>query len=57
LVITGKGTGILRESLPGWLDAPLFRGMISAFGAAAQKHGGAGAYYIMLKRKRTSHGA
>lgn len=57
LVITGKGSGILRESLPGWLDAPTLRGAIVSFSPAAQKHGGTGAYYILLKRKRSTHGA
>jgi len=56
LVITGKGRGenmgVLREALPSWLQTPALRPMILAFDMAKQKHGGAGAYYILLKRKR-----
>lgn len=52
LVITGKGSGILRESLPDWLTSPNLSGAILAFDVAKQKHGGTGAYYILLKRKR-----
>jgi|CXWL01.1.fsa_nt_gi DNA-nicking Smr family endonuclease len=52
LVITGKGSGILRSSLPDWLTAPNLSEAILAFDVAKQKHGGAGAYYILLKRKR-----
>ncbi len=52
LVITGKGSGILRSSLPDWLTAPNLSKEILAFDVAKQKHGGAGAYYILLKRKR-----
>lgn len=52
LVITGKGSGILRESLPAWLDSPSLSGAILAFDVAKPKHGGTGAFYILLKRKR-----
>ena len=49
---TGKGTGVLRESLPGWLTHPDLRPMVLAVDGARPKHGGGGAYYILLKRKR-----
>lgn len=52
LVITGKGSGILRSSLPYWLSASDLSGYILAFDVAKPKHGGDGAYYILLKRKR-----
>lgn len=52
LVITGKGSGILRASLPRWLTAPNLNKSILAFDVAKAKHGGDGAYYILLKRKR-----
>lgn len=55
LVITGKGSGILRDSLPRWLSAPGINNLILAFDVAQQKHGGAGAYYILLKRKRKTN--
>jgi DNA-nicking Smr family endonuclease len=52
LVITGKGSGILRSALPRWLTAPNLNKSILAFDVAKAKHGGDGAFYILLKRKR-----
>ena len=52
LVITGKGSGILRSSLPNWLTTANLGEHILAFDVAKPKHGGDGAYYILLKRKR-----
>lgn len=52
LVITGKGSGILQQALPKWLDSPDISGQILAYDEAKAKHGGSGAYYILLKRKR-----
>jgi len=54
LVITGKGSGILRSSLPKWISTPDLQPLILAFDSAKDKHGGAGAYYILLRRKRGS---
>lgn len=53
LVITGKGSGILRSALPHWLASSGLNGAILAFDVAKAKHGGNGAYYILLRRKRT----
>lgn len=68
LVITGKGQkredepedsflpgqmrGVLKDALPGWLAEPGLRAMVLAFDTARLKHGGSGAYYILLRRKR-----
>ena len=57
LVITGKGDtkdegGVLRAMLPQWLNEPANRARILAFEVAQPKHGGAGALYVLLKRKR-----
>jgi DNA-nicking Smr family endonuclease len=62
LVITGKGVrkdvsetpgkGILREMLPVWLAEPGLRPMVLALDQAKQNHGGSGAYYVLLRRKR-----
>lgn len=56
LVITGKGKsgaiGVLRETLPHWLEEPGIRAMILAYDSAKPKHGGSGAYYILLRRRR-----
>ncbi len=70
LVITGKGKrsfhengetymangrkGALRESLPQWVNSPQLSSHVLAFHTAQQKHGGAGAYYILL-RKNDGH--
>ena len=55
LVITGKGKaggGILRESFPGWLALDEVKPLILRAIAAKPKHGGEGAFYVLLKRKR-----
>ncbi len=58
LVITGKGLrapgemGVLRDAVPRWLNAPLIRPLILAFAPAPPRDGGAGALYVLLKRKR-----
>ena len=60
LVITGKGltrnsTGVLRKRLPEWLNKPKCREVTLSFCAARPEHGGEGAFYILLKRKRNRH--
>lgn len=58
LIITGKGgsyaqdRGILRRALPLWLDAPELRPMILTLAPAKPEHGGDGAVYVLLRRKR-----
>jgi DNA-nicking Smr family endonuclease len=61
LVITGKGVrkagenaakGVLREMLPAWLEEPGLRPLVLACDVAKPKHGGSGAYYVLLRRKR-----
>lgn len=56
LVITGKGTrpggGVLRASVPRWLNLPPHRARILSFGAARPKDGGDGALYVLLRRRR-----
>ena len=60
LVITGKGSradeygriGLLRQRTPQWLSAPRLRNRILAIHQAQIQHGGAGAFYVLLKRRR-----
>lgn len=56
LVITGKGSregaGVLRSQVPRWLNEPALRGAVLAFAYAQPKHGGQGALYVLLKRRR-----
>lgn len=54
LVITGRGLrsgGVLRQTVPRWLDAPGLREMVLAFGPARIEHGGEGALYVLLRRR------
>lgn len=54
LVITGKGLageGILRQSVPRWLNEPEFRMMVSGISEASPTHGGSGALYVRIKRQ------
>jgi DNA-nicking Smr family endonuclease len=55
LVITGKGVsgdGVLRRRVPDWLaEAPL-REHVAGVSEAHRHHGGEGALYVALKRKR-----
>lgn len=55
LVITGKGVqgdGVLRRRAPDWLGAPHLSHIVSGISEAHRRHGGAGALYVALKRKR-----
>lgn len=56
LVITGKGKlfdpSVIRTSLPSWINQLSIRPFILCFCEAIPKHGGAGAFYILLKKKR-----
>ena len=56
LVITGKGRdqeqGILRRQVPLWLEAPDLRDLVVGFDTAHMGHGGAGALYVRVRRKR-----
>jgi DNA-nicking Smr family endonuclease len=56
IVITGKGgageDGVLKRRLPAWLEAPDLRPHIAGYAEAHRRHGGAGAYYVFLKRTR-----
>ncbi len=57
LVITGKGRvsrdgGVLRAEVPRWLDQAPNRARVLAVTHAQPKHGGGGALYVLLKRKR-----
>jgi DNA-nicking Smr family endonuclease len=55
LVVTGK-SGVLREEVPRWLNQQPNRARLIAFAAAQPRHGGAGALYLLLKRRREEPG-
>ena len=53
LIITGKGKeeeGVLRKMLPLWLEAEPFKNHIMSIEQASPQDGGAGAFYIKLKK-------
>ena len=60
LVITGKGSfapkgaerGVLKREVPMWLSQPDFRLLVIGFEEAASTHGGAGALYIRVRKRR-----
>nr|WP_321506612.1 Smr/MutS family protein [uncultured Celeribacter sp.] len=64
LVITGKGKhrddpgpipvrkGVLKHQVPHWLQTPPLREAVLQVSEAHLKHGGSGAYYIYLRRRK-----
>ena len=65
LVITGKGRageeswfgahdgrGVLRRLVPQWLGLPEFRRLVVGFEPAQRTHGGEGALYVRVRRRR-----
>ena len=64
LLITGKppsdgspgGRGAIRGAVDDWLAASRHAGAIAAVRTAHQRHGGAGALYIVLRRRRAPPG-
>jgi len=65
LVVTGKGErgalgegtpGILRQSVPNWLREPAYHAIVVGFEEAQRPHGGAGAFYVRLRRRDRPHG-
>ena len=60
LVVTGKGLrmesgrvfgGRIRAEFPGWLDRAENRAHVAGVRAAHPRHGGGGAFYILLRRR------
>ena len=68
IVITGKGwskelderaawfegAGVLRRNAPHWLREPDMRAIVLGFEEAGPAHGGAGALYVRLRRRRSA---
>jgi len=60
LIVTGKGLrldggrvlgGRIRAEFPGWLDRADNRARIAGVRAAHPRHGGSGAFYVLLRRR------
>ncbi|MFM1976930.1 MAG: hypothetical protein RL145_1776 [Pseudomonadota bacterium] len=67
LVVTGKGRaievgedyltpqpGVIRRRLPEWLSGQGIREHVSGYASAHPRHGGSGAYYVLLKALKDS---
>ena len=55
LIVTGKGrdgVGILRQSVPRWLEEPDLKQFILSLSSARVQHGAEGALYVLLRRAR-----
>jgi DNA-nicking Smr family endonuclease len=55
LIITGKGPsndGILKQQVPRWLNVEGIREYTLMFSYAQARHGGDGALYVLLKKRR-----
>ena len=61
LIVTGKGLrleggrvfgGRIRAEFPSWLERADNRGRVAAVRVAHPRHGGNGAFYILLRRRR-----
>ena len=55
IVVTGAGRGgegVLKRMLPTWLASKDIRPLVSGYAPAHRSHGGAGAFYVFLKRRR-----
>jgi len=57
LIITGRGLGpdgpgVLKNAVPRWLEEAGLRRRILAVAGAQPRHGGAGALYLLLRRRR-----
>lgn len=52
LIVTGKGKGIMRKVFLDWSEQQRQQATILALLPAHAKHGGAGAYYLLLRKKK-----
>lgn len=59
LVVTGKGgvdgRGVLRQMVPRWLNEADNRQKVLSYCPAQPRHGGDGALYVLLRRRRESN--
>jgi DNA-nicking Smr family endonuclease len=46
------GTGVLRRNVPIWLEEPEIRSIVVGYTTAHIKHGGEGALYVQLRRRK-----
>lgn len=48
----GEGRGVLRRAVPLWLAEPDLRAVVLGFESAGRRHGGEGALYVRIRRRR-----
>ncbi|WP_454915236.1 Smr/MutS family protein [Xanthobacter sediminis] len=48
----GEGRGVLRRAVPLWLAEPNLRDVVLGFEPAGRRHGGEGALYVRIRRRR-----
>ncbi len=56
VVVTGRGVqgdGVLRRRAPEWLAEPHLHNVVAGVAEAHRRHGGDGAFYVALKRRRS----
>lgn len=46
------GRGVLRRMVPLWLAEPEMRAMVTSFRSATARHGGEGALYLQLRKRK-----
>jgi len=63
LIVTGKGLrlesgrvfgGRIRAEFAGWLDRPDIRARVAGVRPAHPRHGGSGAFYVLLRRRSSA---
>ena len=63
LIVTGKGTrleggrlfgGRIRSEFPAWLERPENRARLAGVRPAHPRHGGSGAFYVLLRRRSSA---
>jgi DNA-nicking Smr family endonuclease len=63
LIVTGKGTrleggrmfgGRIRAEFPAWLERSDNRAVVAGVRAAHPRHGGSGAFYVLLRRRSSA---
>ena len=55
IVVTGVGRGgegVLKRMFPTWLAAKDIRSLVAGYAPAHRSHGGSGAFYVFIKRRR-----
>ena len=48
----GEGRGVLKRAVPLWLAEPELRMIVVGFEAAGRRHGGEGALYVRIRRRK-----